>query len=342
MAIEARARFLLTVALCGALAGCDGPPPTVASREVLKGHERDVVALAFAPDGKTLASRGGDAVKVWDMMALKEVASFPRDGTDFGGLAFSPDGRSVAADDPKLGATIWDLGSKGEPTRLPRPKRTEVFGSDASTYGWGLAYSPDGKTLAGGGSNLGADGYVTLWDLATGAGVDLGLHSGPVSSVAFSSDGRLLASKSIGGKIEVWDVESKIKRDDIAAGQSFQAPVCFSPDGKRIASVGDNRLVKLWDVATGDPSTTLKGHLKGVLALAFHPGGRVLASSDAGGTIFLWDIANRRPLAQCLGHAGKVWAVAFSPDGRTLASGGEDHTVRLWDVPRSVAPAPPR
>ncbi len=333
----------LILGLAAALAGCDGPPPTIAPRATLRGHAKDVDAVAFRPDGRALASRGGDSVRVWDVASAKEVASFPQDGAEFGGLAYSPDGRSLAAND-KDGAEVRDLaaGPVAQPTRLARPKRTEVFSGDSASYGWGLAYSPDGKTLAGGGSNQGSDGYTTLWDLASGSGVDIGQHAGPACSVAFSPDGQFLASKSIGGRLELWDAASRTLADVIQAGQSFQAPACFSPDGRRIASVGADRRVQLWDVKTGDPSTSLKGHLKAVLGLAFHPGGLILASSDAGGTIFLWDIAARKPVAQCQGHQGKAWSVAFSPDGRTLASGGEDRTVRLWDVAEAAALAVPK
>ena len=318
------------------LAGCDGPPPSLPERAALIGHAREVTSIAFAPDGKTLASRGGDAVKLWDLAGSVEVASLAADGSEFGSVAFSPDGQTLAATLPARGAVAWDVASRREKATYSHPPRPASPSSGTLSYGWGLAYSPDGATLAGGGSNGGQDGFVTLWDVATGRGTDLGSHRSPVASLAFSPDGKALASKSMGGAIEVWDLATRAERAVIRSGPSYLAPVCFSTDGRALASAGDDRRIKLWDVATGDQLKVLKGHTKAVLSAAFHPGGNALASGDAGGTVFVWDLATQSPIARLTRHQGKVWAVAFSPDGKILASAGEDRSIRLWDVSKAV------
>ncbi len=333
-------RAALTLALgLGLVAGCGGPPPSVFEQAALKGHTKEVVALAFAPDGRSIASRGPDAVKVWDVAARRESATFPSDGSDFGGLAFSTDGTTLAANRSAAGAVAWDLATGRERAAYSYPSAGIGRPADPNSTGWGIAYSPDGRTLAGGGGYSGEQGFVTLWDVATGAGIELGPYPRPVTTVAFRPDGMTLASGSMGGAIDLWDVPSRTRRRRIEAGRSYLAPVCFSPDGRTLAAATDDRWVRLWDVDSGREVGSLKGHLKGILSVAYHPEGRFLASADSGGTLFLWDVPGRRTVARLMGHQGKIWAVAFSPDGKTLASAGEDRSVRLWDVSATVGAA---
>ncbi len=161
-------------------------------------------------------------------------------------------------------------------------------------------------------------------------------HTGYVYSVAFSPDGKTLASGSSDRTIRLWDVETGTHLRTLRGHTSNVWSVAFSPDGQTLASGSSDRTIRLWDVATGAALHTLRGHTGGVLSIAFSPDGQTLASGSSDRTIRLWDVATGAALHTLRGHTGGVYSVAFSPDGQTLASGSLDNTIRLWDVATGV------
>jgi WD40 repeat protein/tRNA A-37 threonylcarbamoyl transferase component Bud32 len=158
-------------------------------------------------------------------------------------------------------------------------------------------------------------------------------HSDIVLSVAFSPDGRTLASGSGDKTIKLWDVQSQKQIATLTGHSSYLSSVAFSPDGRTLASGSQDWTIKLWDVQSQGQIAALTGHSDMVWSVAFSPDGRTLASGSYK-MIKLWDVLSQRQIATLTGHSDddSVSSVAFSPDGRTLASGSGDGTIKLWDV----------
>jgi WD40 repeat protein len=243
--------------------------------------------LVFSPDGQRLASGVEEdaTVKVWEAATGRELLVLRGQTGRISAVVFSPDGQRLASgskpDVPRESATeigfvkVWDMTTRQEVLSLPWP------GGLSS-----LAYSPDGRRLAG----AGAGRLVRVWDASTGH-EDLTLrgHEGFVHRLAFSPDGRWLASCSWDGTVRIWDMGTGEEIHVLKGHVHAVASVTFSPDGKRLASGGEDKTVKLWDLLTGQELLTLR-HTSTVLSVAFSPDGRHLATTVfASDKVNLWD-----------------------------------------------------
>jgi WD40 repeat protein len=314
----------------------------------LRGHSNWVTAVTVSHDGTKLATGGNDAaVRVWDSAGKLTrtlpvgddwvtALAFNRDGSlgattssgdlwiwgpdageerwasgspNLSSLAFSSDGKQIAAVGSDGLLRTWDLA--------PRRRVLELPGHTSAILD--VAWSPDGKLLASGGM----DRTVRVWDVSSERVLQVLLgHTNTVFGVAFDSAGRL-ASASADGRVKIWDAASGRPLITLAGHVNPVRDLAWSHDGRRLATASWDATVKIWGV---------DAHKDGILEVAFSPDSNQVATASRDGTAKIWDSRTRHEILTFEGHTGEIQSVAYGSDGKLLATAGDDKIARVWNV----------
>ena len=302
-------------------------------------RHRDVSRVVFSPDGKTLATGGGDwatpdCVRLWDTKTgkLRHTLRDSRDDWNIASLDFSPDGRTIAyACDNKV--RLWSV----QTGRLVRVFSGNFIGD--------IEISPHNRLLVSS-SGMGEDGEyssVQIWDLRTGKRRVLPRSKG-FDTVSFSPDGQhLIGINSVADHLyqRTWNAGTGAIEETRCLPRRTLG-LNFSPDDRLFATgiwdAGPHEPITLWDARTGKRLVRLRGPYHTVRDAAFSPDAPWLVTAGGEdqngirGELMLWDQRTGKLLASAPPLSSLITSVEFSPDGHLLASASEDGTVRLWRV----------
>jgi WD40 repeat protein len=232
-------------------------------------------------------------------------------------LGFASDGTLWSLEEPGQ-LRHWDLASSRQ--------LDEHLLDDVSPV-W--CFAPGSKVIASGSDE------ISLWDVAAGQALFAFGNLPWVTALAFSANGKLIASGHDNGNIRIWDVEKRKLLHDFPGAHRAVSALVFSPDGNSLASAGEEKQIHLWDLSSGEPKKTLAGHKDRIPGLAWHPSQPRLFSAGWDTTVRVWDTSKGDPVILLNSHATQVLTLAISPDGNLLASADSSDTIHLWDLGRN-------
>jgi DNA-binding beta-propeller fold protein YncE len=327
-----KTHFQATTALACLLLACAGAARSDEARKPrpIGTQQGGVASVHFSPDGKFIASGGGDKmIRIWDVAAAKEVRSFAGPSSFACAVRYSPDGKTLAAGGYET--------ASGNPIYLFDPQTGKEVGRFDGHPSGGVRrveFTPDGKKLV----SAGFDGHLRVWDVETKKELHaIKADGGTVYGLAVSHDGKFVASAGRDG-LKLWEVETgkEIVREPMSKFNCIT--VAFAPDGKTIAA-GDASSVTLWEAATGKQVGELTGYKGELSQLLFSADGRTLYTASYDRFVRLWEVRTGRMIQEVEGHTGWVWGIALSPDEKTIVSCSVDTKLVCWDLAGLGRPA---
>jgi WD40 repeat protein len=339
--------------------------PRYSTRQYQNLHQQPITTAVFHPTGALVAS--GDANSIIQLIPqgvnTPSPAHFPSlkaPGPAVPSpwrwralaLALSRDGTLLAASgNGETTARLWDIRHLDRPGKIDFPRQHQVvavaFAPPTGRFHLLALAEITGAREQRGPEAKEETGKISLWKIeVTTEGVqeeyltELAGHPRGTLTVAFSPDGKHLASGGFDGSVKVWDTVT-FGQQPLQEYQEHDRPVAsvaFSPDSRTIASGSWDATIRLWDSSQAHKTAVLAKHHGAITQVAFSADGRWLASGSEDGLIMLWDvpstIAGRtlEPDAMLRGHLGAVRTVAFDPTGEQLLSGGDDKTLRFWNI----------
>jgi WD40 repeat protein len=290
-------------------------------REIYGNRKPATIArIVFSPCGRYLASAGSDsAARVWALPAAEEIFRIPNDmGTRH--VAFSPDGRLVAAANE---GSPWQITVRG----LPDGRDVLQVPLHGSTSG--LAFSPDGRFLVFTEEHVMERSEAHVLDVKSGREVATLVHAANIQALAFSQNAALLATACMDRHARAWDLDTGSRVLEVRHGDVVR-DVAFRPSDRTLASAGDDGLVRIWNLDDGREVRTLH-HEHRLSTVTFSADGRLLATTGHHPSARVWAVDDGRDVAR-LPHDVGVNEAAFSSDGTHLATMSTDGVVRIWDV----------